>query len=106
MAKVVTATFEIGSKSRIESYCGRLLRITSITCSTVPPIAVRARMRDRGTAQRTAAATDVLDDHRAEQCLQLVRQRPAQSVECAAGRKRDHKPNRPRRIGLRARHGR
>jgi hypothetical protein len=63
-------------------------------------------MRGRGAAQRTATAADVFDDHRAEQCLQLVRQWAAQRVECAAGRKRDHEPNRPRRIGLRARHGR
>src|SRR4029450_3213320 len=52
--------------------------------------------------QRTAAAADVFDDHRAEQRFDLLHPWPGEGVECATRRKWNHEPDRSRRIGFRA----
>src|SRR5436190_7565677 len=69
-------------------------------------VAVRASAGDRGGAERTAAAALVLDHDSAEQRLDLFSPRPADGVEPAAWRKRNHEPDRPRRIDLRPRYPR
>src|SRR5207248_1324896 len=56
-------------------------------------VAVGARTRDRSGAQRRAAAALVLDHDGAEQRLDLLRPRPADGVEPAARRKRNHQPD-------------
>ena len=64
-------------------------------------VAVRRGAHDGGGTERGAAATDVLDHHRAEQRFQLVRQWTAHEIVGAARRKGDNQPNWPRRIALR-----
>src|SRR6185369_5571009 len=66
-------------------------------------IAVRARTRDGGRTQGSAAATDIFNENRAEQRLHLFSPGAAEGVERAARRKRHHQPDRPRRIILRDR---
>src|SRR5262245_4606183 len=61
---------------------------------------------DRGGTQRTAAAADVFDDHRAEQRFDLFHPWPGEGVERATRRKWNHEPDRPRWIGLRPRDAR
>src|SRR5262249_5441763 len=63
-------------------------------------IAVRAGVGDRGSAQRTAAAADVFNEHRAEQRVDLLHPWPGERVECATRRKWNHEPDRSRRIGF------
>src|SRR6266540_1578634 len=79
MAKAVIATGEIGSRSLSGSYCGRFLR----------------------SADRTAAAADVLDHDRAEQRFDPLRPRTADGVVRPARRERNHQSYRPRWIALR-----
>jgi hypothetical protein len=66
-------------------------------------VAVRRSAGDRNGAERSAAPANVLDHHRAKERLELVRQRTADEVIGAAGRKRNDQPDRPRRIALRPR---
>jgi hypothetical protein len=66
-------------------------------------VAVRRSADDRSGAERSAAPTNVLDHHRAKERLELVRQRTADEVVGAAGRKRNDQPDRPRWIALRPR---
>src|SRR5262245_2182490 len=63
-------------------------------------VAIRAGVGDRGSTQRTTAATDVFDEHRAEQRFDLLHPWPGKGVECATRRKRNHEPDRSRRIGF------
>ena len=65
-------------------------------------VTVRTGAGDRGGTQRTAAAADVFDDHRAEQRFDLLHPWPGEGVERATRRKWNHEPDRPRRIGFRA----
>jgi hypothetical protein len=69
-------------------------------------IAVWASTGDRSGAQRTAAAALVLDDNRAQQWFDLLCPWTTDRVEPSARRKRNHKPDRTRRIGLRPRDAR
>src|SRR5215470_8849 len=50
-------------------------------------VAVGAGVGDRGSTQRTTAAADVFDEHRAEQRFDLLHPWPGKGVECAARRK-------------------
>ena len=65
-------------------------------------VTVRTGAGDRGGTQRTAAAADVFDGHRAEQRFDLLHPWPGEGVECATRRKWNHEPDRSRRIGFRA----
>src|SRR5215470_14475319 len=65
-------------------------------------VTVRTGAGDRGGTQRTAAAADVFDDHRAEQWFDLLHPWTCEGVERATRRKWNHEPDRPRRIGVRA----
>src|ERR1700685_1107015 len=60
-------------------------------------------MRDRGRPHRAAGAGLVFNEDRAELAAlaHLVGPRPADDVEHAARRKRQHQPDRPRWIGVR-----
>src|SRR6516165_3749787 len=60
-------------------------------------VAIWAGAGDRGGTQRTAATTDVFDDHRAEQRFDLFHPWSGQGVERATWRKWNHEPDRPRR---------
>src|SRR5262249_33570717 len=66
-------------------------------------IAVRARTRDGCRAKRSAGATYIFNDHRAEQRLHLFSPRATKRVERPARWKRHHEPDRPRWIILRDR---
>src|SRR5262249_35770376 len=63
-------------------------------------IAVRAGVGDSGSTQRTAAAADVFDEHRAEQRFDLLHPWPGKRVERATRRKWNHEPDRSHRIGF------
>src|SRR5215472_12614701 len=72
-------------------------------------VAVRRSANDRSGGERSAAPTDILDHQRAKERLELVRQRTADEVVGAAGRKRNDQADRARGIALRprdVRHGR
>ena len=69
-------------------------------------VAVGPGAGDGGGTERGAAAADVLDHHGAEQRLDPVRPWATDGVERTARRKRNHEPDRPRRIGLRPRDAR
>ena len=60
-------------------------------------VTVRTGAGDHGGTQRTAAAADVFDDHRAEQRFDLLHPWPRERVERSARRKWNHEPDRPRR---------
>ena len=57
-------------------------------------VAVRPRARDGGGTERAAAAALVLDHDGAEQRLDFLGPRPADGIITAAGRERDHQPDR------------
>jgi hypothetical protein len=69
-------------------------------------VAVRTSARDRGNAQRTAAAADVFNHDGTEQWLHFIRPWATDSIECTTGRKRNHEPDRPGWVGLRPRSAR
>src|SRR5262249_40931962 len=62
-------------------------------------VAVRAGVGDRGSTQRTAAAADVFDEHRAEQRFDLLHPWSGEGVERATWREWNHEPDWSRRIG-------
>jgi hypothetical protein len=55
---------------------------------------------DRGSTQRTAAAADVFDEHRAEQRFDLLHPWSGEGVERATRREWNHEPDWSRRIGF------
>src|SRR5947209_20590353 len=57
-------------------------------------VSIGARMSDRGSPQRTAAATLIFDHDRAQQRLHLVGPRTTDRIVRAAGRKRNYKSDR------------
>jgi hypothetical protein len=66
-------------------------------------IAVGGGLRDPGSAGHAAGAADILDDHLLAQNLrEALRQDASQDIEPAAGGRRNHHGQRPRRPLLRA----
>src|SRR5215813_8682975 len=63
-------------------------------------VAVGAGVGDRGSTQRTTAAANVFDEHRAEQRFDLLHPWSGEGVERATGRKWNPEPDRSRRIGF------
>ena len=110
MAKPVIATIETVVRSFIGSSNGCSRRTISVRwidgAAEKDRVAVGRRVRDRGRGQRAAGAGLVLDKDRAEHpaLADLVGPRPADDVEHAARRKRQHQADRPRWIGVRPQH--
>src|SRR5262245_17068256 len=65
-------------------------------------VAVRRGVGNRGGTDGTPATSYVFDDDYTKQAFHLIRERSADGIECAAGRKRNHEPDRVSWIALRA----
>src|SRR5215471_8814686 len=69
-------------------------------------VAVRPRVCDLGSAQRTGRAPDIINKYRAQEGPDLVRPGTSQGVMGSARRKWNHEPNRPGWVRLRLRSAR